>query len=184
MLADRREFECVIIDVALGGIALKAPVNGDIGEPIIVYIDQLGRVQGDIVRYVEGGFAVKLTVTTRATERLAIRLSDLQASGNSDSPPEERRRSLRVEPDDKVTRITLPLGIGADCEVLDLSRTGADVKTSQRPQIGCLVQLGQLLGKVVRHTEHGVAIAFEDMSDSASLSDRFAEIVLPKQPLD
>lgn len=78
MLADGREFRCTIVDIALGGIALTGP-GGAIGEMVIVYIDQLGRVQGNIVRFFEGGFALKLTGTSRAVEELARRLNDPDA---------------------------------------------------------------------------------------------------------
>ena len=177
MLADRREFRCTIIDVALGGIALTGPERGAIGETVIVYSDRLGRVQGDIVRFLEGGFALKLTVTTWATEKLARRLSELQAHSAPISFP--WRREPRIEPDDKVAPFNPPEG--AECEVIDLSLTGADVKISQRPEVGALVQLGQLRGTVVRHSESGVAIEFVDVPDGATLTDRLTEIVLPKR---
>ena len=88
-LADGREFRCTILDVALGGIALTGP-GGAFGETEIVYIDQLGRVQGNIVRFFEGGFALKLTATSRATEELAQRLNNLQAHNTLRSFPGPR----------------------------------------------------------------------------------------------
>ena len=184
MLSDRREFDCIVTDVALGGIGLTGPENGAIGETVIVYIDQLGRVQGDIVRFVEGGFALKLTVTTRATEKLAARLDNFQAESKLESRPDERRREPQVETDDTVARYTLPLGKGGECEILDLSSFGADVKIRRPPPIGTPVQLGQSRGTVVRHTEHGVAIEFDDTSDRVSDADQFAEIKLPPRLLD
>ena len=177
MLADRQEFRCTIIDVALGGIALAGPERGAIGETVIVYIDQVGRVQGDIVRFMEGGFALKLTITTRATEKLAHRLSELQAHNKLRSFP--GRGEPRIEPDDEAAPFS-PLE-GSECEVIDLSLTGADVKISNRPHVGALVQLGRLRGTVVRHSESGVAIEFVDVPDSATLTDRFNEIALPKR---
>lgn len=176
MLADQREFECAVIDVAVGGIALSGPENGAISESVIAYIDQLGRVQGEIVRHLEEGFALKLTVAPRAAEKLAVRLSQLKADDRSQIAS-ERRREPRIAADDKISRFRLPLGEGGDCEVRDLSRSGADIKIKNRPPVGALVQLGQLLGKIVRHTEHGVAVEFEDSPDSVSLTYRFQEVV-------
>ncbi len=135
---------------------------------MIVYIDQLGRVQGNIVRFLEGGFALKLTATTRATEKLAHRLSELQAHNTLRIFP-ERRREPRIEPEDKVAFIE-----GEECEIIDLSLTGANVKISHRPEIGALVRLGQLRGTVVRHSESGVAIEFEDVPGGATLTERLA----------
>ncbi len=86
MLADGREFRCTIVDVALGGIALTGP-GGAFGEAVIVYIDQLGRVEGNIVRFFEGGFALKLTAASRATEEFAQRLDNLQVHNVLNSFP-------------------------------------------------------------------------------------------------
>jgi len=183
MLADRREFECIVTDVALGGIGLTGPERGAIGENVIVYIDQLGRVQGDIVRFLEGGFALKLTVTTRATEKLAVRLDNLQASIQRESLPDGPHQNPQADSDDKPARITLPLGEGGECEIIDLSHIGADVRIRHRLSIGTPIQLGQLHGTVVRHIEDGVAIEFEDTADRVSHADRYAEITLPGQPL-
>jgi hypothetical protein len=180
MLTDMRESECVVVDVALGGITLTGPRIGKIGESVVVYIDQLGRVRGDIVRFIEGGFALKLTLTTPATEKLAAQLDNMQAENNLESFPNERRRELRIEPEEKVCRFSFPLGEGAECKVRNLSRSGADLQTRHRPRIGSPVQLGQLRGKVVRHTKYGVAIAFDDTPDSTSLTDRLTDINIPK----
>lgn len=175
MLADRKEFECVAIDVALGGIALTAPESGNISETVIAYIDQIGRVQGDIVRYMEDGFALRLTLSPRAIEKLAARLSELQA-GTAESHTDVHQRELRIEPDDNAARLSLPSGEETDCEVLDLSRSGAEIKIIHRPAIGAKIQLGRVPGTVVRHTEAGVAIRFKDMSDSVSLTDRLTDV--------
>ncbi len=64
LLADRREFRCTIVDVASGGIALTGPERGAIGETVIVYIDQLGRVQGNIARFLEGGCGMRRSPPT------------------------------------------------------------------------------------------------------------------------
>jgi hypothetical protein len=62
--------------------------------------------------------------------------------------------------------------------VIDLSLSGADVKIRERPFVGALVQLGQLRGKVVRHSRSGVAIESVDVPDAATLTDRLTQVVL------
>lgn len=80
MLADRREYPCTIIDVSAGGLALKGPKNGALGERVIIYADKLGRIMGNIARRYEGGFAVELDMTGIFGRRFADRLLDLDAS--------------------------------------------------------------------------------------------------------
>ncbi len=178
MLPDRREFPCTIIDVALGGVALSGPERGEIGETVIVYMDELGRVEGQIVRHVEGGFALRLTITTRATEKFAHRLDDLQA-GNRLKSVRERRVEPRVKLDEEVAPFEPPKGM--KCEIVDLSLTGAHIKIAKRPRLGALVQVGRVRGRVVRHSPLGVAIEFVDAKNDATLSEQLTQIALPTQ---
>jgi hypothetical protein len=46
------------------------------------------------------------------------------------------------------------------CRVIDLSSSGAALKTDQRPDIGALVTIGKTTGRVVRHLEEGFAVEF------------------------
>jgi len=176
MLADRREFPCTIVDVAEGGVALTGPERGQIGEPVIIYIDQLGRVEGKIVRHIDDGFAVRLTVNNRAAEKLAARIMELEAS---DAPPRapDRRREPRITPDEpKVQTDT----VDAEAQIVNLSLFGAEINMKERPPVGALVQVGRLKGRVVRQTKSGVAIEFLDKNEAATLTERLTEIALPK----
>ncbi len=176
MLPDRREFPCTIIDVALGGIALSGPERGAIRETVIVYMEELGRVEGEVVRHFDGGFALQLTITTRATEKFARRLDGLQA-GNRLKSVRERRAEPRVRLDDQVAAVGSSKG--RECEIVDLSLTGAHIRIARRPAIGALVQLGRVRGRVVRHTSQGVGVEFVDARNDATLSEQLTQIALP-----
>ena len=78
MLADRRDFPCTVMDVSESGLALNGPQQGAVGESVVIYTDQLGRIQGVIVRLFEGGFAVNLNMTGIAARRFADRLYGLE----------------------------------------------------------------------------------------------------------
>ena len=58
MREDKQEYPCQVINMSAGGMALLAPVNCDVGERIVAYLDNLGRIEGIVVRPLEGGFAV------------------------------------------------------------------------------------------------------------------------------
>jgi hypothetical protein len=73
MLADRRELPCTVIDASVSGAALLAADSGEVGEAVVVYLTDSGRIQGKIVRHFAGGFAIKLTGTPRAAEALVRR---------------------------------------------------------------------------------------------------------------
>ena len=45
MLRDRREFPCQTIDMSPGGVLLFAPVKAEVGERVVVYLDQIGQTR-------------------------------------------------------------------------------------------------------------------------------------------
>ncbi|MGC1780361.1 MAG: PilZ domain-containing protein [Xanthobacteraceae bacterium] len=158
MLADRREFPCQVINMSPGGMALIAPVAGASGERVIAYVDHLGRLEGQIARLFENGFAMSISATARKRDKLAAQLTWL-ANRNILSLPEDRRHG-RIVPRNPVGRLILPNGVNITCRIIDVSQSGAGVSSKERPQIGALVTLGKVQGRVVRHLEDGFAIEF------------------------
>ena len=61
MRENRQEFPCSTIDISPGGIAFASEQPVDLGEKIIAYIAQIGRVQGVVRRQYLGGFAISMT---------------------------------------------------------------------------------------------------------------------------
>ncbi|MGB7036897.1 MAG: PilZ domain-containing protein [Xanthobacteraceae bacterium] len=158
MLADRREFPCQVINMSPGGMALIAPVTGATSERVIAYVDHLGRLEGQIARLFENGFAMTISATARKRDKLAAQLTWL-ANRNILSLPEDRRHG-RIVPRNPVGRLILPNGVNISCRIIDVSQSGAGVSSKERPQIGALVTLGKVQGRVVRHLEDGFAIEF------------------------
>jgi hypothetical protein len=50
MLPSRTEHECSVIEMSTREIRISAPVAPEIGEKIIIYIAELGRFEGGVVR--------------------------------------------------------------------------------------------------------------------------------------
>ena len=68
MLSNRREYRCTVVNVSDGGLALVGPEKGRLGEKVIVYVDGLGRVAGEVIRHTDRGLALKLVGSSRAGE--------------------------------------------------------------------------------------------------------------------
>ena len=73
MLANRRELSCTIIDASQGGIAVLARERGAVGEHVVLYVEGVGRLQGQVVRHFDGGFALRVTGNSRAADLLVQR---------------------------------------------------------------------------------------------------------------
>ncbi len=96
MLEDRREYPCQTIDISPGGVAFAGDAQGRIGERVIAYLSQIGRVEGTIARHFEDGFAIQMKLPVIKREKLADQLTWLanrQALGMAEDRRHERIRA-------------------------------------------------------------------------------------------
>jgi hypothetical protein len=158
MLADRREFPCQTIDMSPGGLAITAPVKANLGDRVVVYLDQIGRVEGIVARHLENGFALSLNVPLMKREKLAEQLTWL-ANRNALGMPEDRRHD-RIAP--RLTRATvhLPDGVSVPGKIIDVSLSGVALNSEAPVAMGMRVTVGETPGKVVRIFKGGFAIEF------------------------
>ncbi|WP_084174752.1 PilZ domain-containing protein [Afifella pfennigii] len=158
MFADTREHPCELRNVSASGAAIVSPQRGEIGERIIIYADQIGRIEGIITRHSDDGFAITITASPRKREKLANTLTWLNRRNVQNL--RDGRRAPRQVPRKTEARAILPDGREIDCKIIDMSKTGAALAVTARPPIGSRVRLGKLGGRVVRHFSDGIAIEF------------------------
>jgi PilZ domain len=158
MLESRREFPCQTVDISPGGLSILAPVLGNLGERVVIYLDQLGRVEGTVTRHFQNGFAIAFSATMRKRDKLAAQLTWL-ANRQILGLPEDRRHD-RNQPRNARTVITLDDGQQVVCRLIDVSTSGASVSTDLKLAMGQRIVVGKLPGKIVRMFEGGVAVEF------------------------
>jgi hypothetical protein len=158
MLADKREFPCQTIDVSPGGVALSAPVRGDIGSRVVVYVDQIGRLEGRIVRQLELGFALGLNVPLIKREKLADQLTWL-ANRHILGMPEDRRHE-RIIPQNPRSTLRFDDGREYIVKLIDVSLSGVAIRADIRPPLGTIVTVGKTPGRIMRHFDGGIAVEF------------------------
>jgi hypothetical protein len=169
MLADRNEYPCQVTDMSPGGMALIAPVSGALKERVIAYVDHVGRLEGVIARHFQNGFAMTIGATARKRDKLAAQLTWL-ANRHILNLPEDRRHG-RIAPRNPMARLILPNGVNVAVRVIDISQSGAAVKSDLRPELGSPVTIGKTPGRVVRHLEEGFAIEFIRLQHPDFLED-------------
>ncbi len=167
MLGNRAEYPCQSIDMSVGGLLLTAPVKGAKGERIIVYLEHLGRIEGDIMRLTPDGFAMSVIATTRKREKLASQLTWL-ANRSALGLPEDRRHD-RIQP--RLARITLTLADGTQhpVKLLDMSLSGAAFSADVKLMITDVITLGKTQAKVMRKFEGGYAVEFRQAFNVAGI---------------
>jgi hypothetical protein len=158
MLANRQEYDCQVVDMSPGGMALIAPASAEVGERVVAYIDLVGRLEGVATRLFENGFAMTIGATLRKRDKLAAQLTWL-TNRHLLAQPEDRRHG-RFVPKNPMTTLIMPNGLNIGCRLIDVSLSGAGIATQQRPPIGALVTIGKVQSRVVRHLEEGFAVEF------------------------
>ncbi len=155
---DGHEFNAKTVDLCGGGVSLRTDEPCNLGDQIIIYVDQLGRLAGTAARKTEEGFAVSVKFVPQKLDKFVDQLTWIV-----------NQRSLGLE-DDRLSRrrtssgqliATYESGIVAQCNVIDISLLGVALRTSgPRPEIGSRVQIGRKAGRCARYVENGFAVEF------------------------
>lgn len=90
MLIDRTEWSCHTVNVSTSGVLIKALARPVHGERIVAYLEDVGRLEGRVVRLDPTGFALRLITTDVKRQRLNAML-DALAAGKPVQP--------RIDPD-------------------------------------------------------------------------------------
>jgi hypothetical protein len=174
MLADRSEHECETITVGVDGIEFLVRHCGAVGERVIAYIDELGRIEGCITVLAPGRFSLAPRYTPAKRERMFRKIAWLHE--RQEGRATDGRRHERIEPDTHAwVEIMAPDG-RREAKVIDYSRGGVALETDAALEIGDPVQIGSVKARVVRSGPGYLAARFDELlPDSvAPLSDEAA----------
>jgi hypothetical protein len=153
MLADMTEHPCHVSDLSIDGVTFLTEVDVAPLAPLVAYLQDIGRVEGTVVGTVPGGI------------RISFRLSTARRQPGASA---EQRRHRRELARDSKSHITLADGRVYACEVIDISLSGAALRTTVLPSIGTFLDLGRMRGRVVRYHESGIAIEFLKRLDQSN----------------
>lgn len=167
MLENKSEYPCQIISMSPGDADIIAPVPGREGERVIGYVDHIGRIEGSITSYIDGGFEMDIAASPRKRDKMANQLTWL-ANKDELNLPEDRRHE-RVVPDERHANIVLQDGRKYTCKIIDFSLSGVAIEMHVRPAIGTPCTIGRMRARVVRHFHNGVALEFTTMQQMVSV---------------
>ena len=148
------------LDVSPGGVAFMSEETVEDGERIVAYLDEIGRVEGRVVREFEGGFAIVMRLPSAKRERLADQLTWL-TNRHALGLPEDRRHE-RIRPDHIRTTLILPQGRELLATIIDVSRSGVALylNSTLTNAVGTPVTVGATQGRIVRLLANGAAVEF------------------------
>lgn len=173
MRANKQEYPCRLNDISVGGLSLMSPVDVETGERIIVYLDQLGGIEGTVARTFDGGFGLRVIATTHKREKLAAQITWLVNRTEIDGAAGRRAGHERVDTTQKTSLLRLADGTEVEVTILDVSISGASVTTDVKLTNGTEVWLGKLRALVVRQHTEGIGLQFLDIQNPDALRRYF-----------
>jgi hypothetical protein len=164
-LADGVYRPCRTLEIDPNHIALSCQGGGQPGDRVDLDLDLLGVLHGVIEGRMASGLRVVVgdTFQDHIAERLAWFKACLgQGSSDTDTAPFRERRAQRIVPAQTKCQFTDPDGVVQDAEVLNISTSGAAIKSDYLPGVGAPIVLGsrRRRGLTVRRFDGGFAIAF------------------------
>jgi hypothetical protein len=84
--ATGEEFSCESLDISGSGALIAADVLPAVGEVVIIYLRDIGRLEGEVVRAAPKEFALKFTHSQRKKEEIEGKLLRMLIHAASRSP--------------------------------------------------------------------------------------------------
>ena len=164
MLPDQSEHDASLLNISAGGVALKTEIRPEHGANVIVYVQDLGRLEGTVVRMLDEGFAIAFTSGARHRDRLVDKLT---AKLNPDAiASSDDRIHSRIE-GAGLAHLIFADGHETLCRVLDMSFGGVSLAVEEKPRLGEPIMVGRMQGRVVRHHEQGIGVAFDSVHQTS-----------------
>jgi hypothetical protein len=160
MLSDGSEFPCETVDVSPGGIAIRGLKAGQLGERVVVYIEDLGRIEGGVLRSAAGLFTVEIRAPSKKQERLAETIAWLVK--NKEEGLANRRNRRRIDATHEPILLRTVDGLTFAAKLIDVSTTGAAILVDIALPIGAHVTIDDKPAYVSRRFPGGVAVTFRE----------------------
>ena len=170
MREDRSEHACRVKRITTEWAEVLTDAEVARGEHIVAYLDDIGRIEGDVAEVKDEGFILELTLSASGRERLARKIDWVRRKARGEDV--EKRRFERYQPRDSRSCIVMADGRKYPCEIIDISVSGAAVKAGVMPALGTLVALGKTRGRVVRHFDEGFAMEFVRLLPMEQLKEK------------
>jgi PilZ domain-containing protein len=161
-----RAFSCSVAKMSSRAIELSAPVTGAVGEWVCVHFEKFGKFEGPIIRNGQRSLVMRIVATVEETNKVADKIAWIENKGTADS-----RRHERFVPFDPNSTVVLADGSILPCRIIDYSISGAAVSVDLEPDLGAVLKVGKVIGRVVRTFAGGFAVEFAVIQQHPSVEN-------------
>ena len=151
------EIDCRLTDLSPGGARIDACGVPEKGTQVVLYAESFDRFAGSIVWSSKDSSGIQFNCSpgkqARTAEKLYFHLI-------GEPLPRTHTRSPRRTVAPQTRELRRDNGESAIFVVIDISLTGAALRTRSRPAIGEVITMGKVKGRVARYIEDGFAVEF------------------------
>jgi hypothetical protein len=152
------EHACRLVDISPGGARILSRLKPAQGDRIVLLVNGIGRLEGDVVRSGEEDFSMAFRATDRKRDKLADAIT---WRFNKERLGLDEDRHAPCKPGRGRARIRLSDGVVIAANVIDVSVSGAAFECLERPRIDEEVRVGEMSGRVARILDNGFAVVFD-----------------------
>jgi hypothetical protein len=140
-----REFACRVLKMSSGVIEITGPVTGSVGEWVTLRLERFGQFEGPVIRVGERRLAMRIVTTNEDRHKLARKIEWVEDKKNRD-----KRQHERFVPQDPSSTLRLSDSRVVPCQIIDYSISGAAISADIIPELGTILIVGNIVGRVVR----------------------------------
>ena len=152
------EIDCVVTALSPDCATFSTALASTLGSEIVLYIEGFDRFSASLIRTTQDSVQVRFHCSANKRARTAERIDCLR--NGQPLPPTSLRRTEPSPLLHSVRTFKRCNGQTVDFEVIDISLTGASLRTKSRPAIDEVITIGSVEGRVTRHFEDGIAVEF------------------------
>jgi len=165
-----REFSCRVLKMSSGIMKITGPVTGSVGEWVAVHLDRFGLFEGPVIRQGQRVLVMRIVATNDERNRIARKIEWVENKKNRD-----RRQHDRFVPRDPHSTLCLPGGGVIPCQIIDYSISSAAVSADISPEIGAVLIVGKVVGRVARQIPEGFVTEFLMVQDFGAIAELFTK---------
>ena len=165
-----REFTCRVLKMSSGTIKLTGPVTGSVGKWVVVHFESFGQFEGPVIHAGERNFTVRIVTTEEDRKKIS---SKIEWVVDKKSP--DKRRHDRFVPRNPHSTLSFADGHVIPCQIIDYSASGVAASADVIPELGVVLKVGKILGRVVRRLPEGFAVKFLTIQDLRTIEGLFTE---------
>jgi hypothetical protein len=155
--ATESEIDCSVTSLSSDGANIRTSQASSIGSEIALYIDGFDRFTASVVWTTQDAVGLKFNCSPSKRERTAEKIRCYLEGNPVPGGGSQHARSSAIH---SVRNFRRRNGETANFEVIDISLSGASLRTRCRPAIDEIITIGTVEGRVARHFDEGIAVEF------------------------